>query len=686
MGSETTLDHVGRYKIIGEVGKGAMGVVYKATDPTIGRTVALKTMRVDVHGIESEEMLQRFRNEAKAAGVMNHANIVTIYDAGEQEGLFYIAMECIEGVTLHRQLADRRVIPVEDVIEYSRQVCAGLDYAHSHGVVHRDVKPANLMIEAGGTVKIMDFGIAKSGGQGLTTAGQVLGTPNYMSPEQVKGRPLDGRSDLFSFGVILYEMVTGEKPFTGQTVTTIVYKIVHEKPIPPRDLDATIHPGLSWVITKALAKSPDERFQTGAELVRALENYKAYTPSDEPVTDVPTGVWSPGDSASAAAPAAKTARKKAVAAGAPVKLPPQPQTAFTALAKRPMHAFAGFLFLALAVAAITYYRHLVAAPARQAVTPAQQQTTAPPGPTGAPSAGEPQTSQPAGSQPASGEAVPPASGTTAAAEPAGKPPEVKPITPKPRSQPVRVTSSAPVSPGAKGAPGSGELRLTSYPSGAQVQIDGWTEPIWITPFNSPSMSAGAHTVVFSKSGYLTQTQTVEVAAGRSLTVHAQLPMSVSTLSVSSDPAGAAILVDGKETGKLTPAQIAVEKGEHKIVVRKPGFADASVTTSIVEGERFDFAPKLQPGSSGGESTGSKLKSFFGGIPAGKGQVDVHTDPRGAVILVNGRPYEKKTPAKLTLDPGAYTITLKLEGYKPVQKTVTVEQGKKVPLDQTLENQ
>src|SRR5262249_9214403 len=150
----------------------------------------------------------------------------------------------------------------------------GLDYAHAHGVVHRDVKPGNIMITSRGAVKIMDFGIAKSGGS-VTSTGQVLGTPNYMSPEQVKGRPLDGRSDLFSFGVILYEMLTGEKPCVAKKAPTTIYKIENEAPIPPRDLDATIHPGLSAAVTKALAKSPDERYQSGAELVRDLENYKA---------------------------------------------------------------------------------------------------------------------------------------------------------------------------------------------------------------------------------------------------------------------------------------------------------------------------------------------------------------------------------------------------------------------------
>src|SRR5580765_264858 len=268
-----SLQTVGRYEITGELGRGAMGVVYKALDPTIGRTVALKTMRLDVHGLDAQEMVRRFQNEARAAGVLNHPNIVTIYDAGEEDGIFYIAMEFIEGTTLQEMLSEQRVLATDEVVQLTRQICRGLDYAHSNGIVHRDIKPANIMITANGTVKIMDFGIAKSGGQ-VTNTGQVLGTPNYMSPEQVKGRPLDGRSDLFGMGVILYEMLTGEKPFAGQNVTTIIYKIVNENPIAPRDLDVTVHPGLSAIVTKALAKAPDDRYQTGADMVRDLENYK----------------------------------------------------------------------------------------------------------------------------------------------------------------------------------------------------------------------------------------------------------------------------------------------------------------------------------------------------------------------------------------------------------------------------
>src|SRR3954471_3242132 len=276
----TSPQKIGRYEIQGELGRGAMGIVYRALDPTIGRTVALKTMRLDVHGADEEEILRRFKHEAKLAGVINHPNVDTIYDAGEDQRIFYIAMEFVEGVTLQTLLHQQRVIPAQLVLEVSRQICPAMDYAHKRGVIHRDIKPANIMLTSQGGAKIMDFGIAKAEG-GMTNAGQVLGTPAYMSPEQVLGKPLDGRSDLFSYGVCLYEMVTGEKPFTGQNVTTIIYKIMNEQPVPPRDLDITIHPGLSEVITKALSKDPKDRYQSGKELAHALETYKDFGSNSE---------------------------------------------------------------------------------------------------------------------------------------------------------------------------------------------------------------------------------------------------------------------------------------------------------------------------------------------------------------------------------------------------------------------
>src|SRR5437868_8010461 len=270
---------IGRYEIDGTLGKGAMGVVDKATDPNIGRTVALKTTRLDVHGSDAEELLQRFRNEARLAGVLQHPNIVTIYDADEFEGLFFIAMEFIEGQTLHQLLAKQKIIALPQVIDITRQVCAGLDAAAAQKVVHRDIKPANIMLEPSGNAKIMDFGIAKSGG-GLTSTGQVLGTPNYMSPEQVRGKPLDGRSDLFSFGAVLYEMTTGAKPFGSDNVTTIIYKIINENPRPAYAVKPAIPHTVSAIITKSLAKSPEQRYQRGADLARDLTNHATTGPHE----------------------------------------------------------------------------------------------------------------------------------------------------------------------------------------------------------------------------------------------------------------------------------------------------------------------------------------------------------------------------------------------------------------------
>src|SRR5438874_3258874 len=197
-------------------------------------------------------------------------------------------MEFIEGSTLEALLRSQRTIATRQTIEIVRQICGGLDFAHAKGIVHRDIKLGNVMLAGHGVVKITDFGIARAG-EAMTITGQVVGTPNYMSPEQVLGKPLDGRSDLFSVGVMLYEMITGERPFEGQSITTIMYKIVHETPIPPRKLDSTIHPGLSAVIEKSLAKAAEDRFPNGAELVRALENYESASVITTSTLGQPTG-------------------------------------------------------------------------------------------------------------------------------------------------------------------------------------------------------------------------------------------------------------------------------------------------------------------------------------------------------------------------------------------------------------
>src|SRR5499433_4014776 len=273
-----TVTKAGRYEKQGELGRGAMGVVYKAVDPVIGRSVAVKTIRLSAEGtgLSRQELLARFQTEARAAGLLTHPNIVVVFDAGEEDGLYYITMELVEGKSLQALLDARQSFPLPRVLRIMEQACSALQFAHDRNIVHRDIKPANLMLTPDDTVKVTDFGTAKIlqfGTVNQTT--HVMGTPSYMSPEQVKGKVVDGRSDIFSLGVLLYEMVTGEKPFPGQNITTVIYKIVNEDPVPPRSIDASIHPGVSSVVMKALAKEPEQRYQSCREMLEELRNYRA---------------------------------------------------------------------------------------------------------------------------------------------------------------------------------------------------------------------------------------------------------------------------------------------------------------------------------------------------------------------------------------------------------------------------
>ncbi|BBO22314.1 MAG: hypothetical protein AMXMBFR31_05740 [Candidatus Desulfobacillus denitrificans] len=262
---------LGKYEIRRELGQGAMGIVYEGFDPMIARRVALKTVRRDqLDRAEVEEILARFKREAQAAGRLNHPNIVQIYEYGEDDGTAFIAMEFVEGRELKDFFdADER-FPLAEVVRIMGQLLEALDYSHKNGVVHRDIKPANIILLKDGTVKVADFGIARVESSNLTQAGSVLGTPSYMSPEQFMGQTVDGRSDLFSAGVILYQFLTGEKPFTG-ALTTIMHKVLKEEPPAPSALNVQVPRPFDALVRRALAKRPDERFQNGREFAIALK-------------------------------------------------------------------------------------------------------------------------------------------------------------------------------------------------------------------------------------------------------------------------------------------------------------------------------------------------------------------------------------------------------------------------------
>lgn len=444
---------IGRYEIVEELGKGAMGSVFKARDPVMGRIVAIKTIHASaLNGEQSHEYRARFEREARASAVLAHPGIVPIFDVGEHEGAPFLVMEFVEGRTLERAMRKGERFTLDRVCEIGQQIAEALDYAHRQGVIHRDVKPANILLtsrEVYGSERprITDFGIAKLAQSELTTTGQLLGTPAFMPPEQFTGASIDGRADLFSLGVILYSMATGEQPFGGETVTAVSYKVVHTEPIPPAKLNPAIPAALETVILKCLAKNPTDRYQTGDELAQDLAALRTH-PQATLIQTVATAVTDPNATLAAApsrishpqanAPAA--AQRPLAASG---KMPSSPR-------KRQTVAAASLLALAAAGAGggwLLLHQH------RQQPAPlAQQQATAMPSSQSATPALLPVNQQavPSSSAPVASAKPSPAGPAAAKPRPANKssvvsnvsPPATSPAPP-PATKPSTATAPPP---------------------------------------------------------------------------------------------------------------------------------------------------------------------------------------------------------------------------------------------------
>ncbi len=274
--SAQSTNTLGKYQIIREIAR-SNDIVYEAIDPSINRRVALKELWLDpsLTGVQKRERIERFWREGKAAGRLSHPNIVTIYEVGRDGDRYFIAMEYLEGQTLRDVLQAGGPLPIETIKDYVLQLCSALSYAHSNGVIHRDIKPENVQILPGGHIKLTDFGIARIMGEPVITQdGQVFGTPSYMSPEQVAGKPIDARSDIFSLGVLIYEMLTGKKPFAGDSLVTITYNIMNMEPPPPPGAP----PYLAAIVRKAMAKDPEKRYQSVDELAEDLRNERCSDP------------------------------------------------------------------------------------------------------------------------------------------------------------------------------------------------------------------------------------------------------------------------------------------------------------------------------------------------------------------------------------------------------------------------
>jgi eukaryotic-like serine/threonine-protein kinase len=834
---------IGHFEILSELAKSPTGTVYKANDPESGQTIALKVIQLDAFGENAQALTKALLEESEKTKALSSPNITPVFKSGEIDGNFYAAMEYVQGNSIATMLSRKEGFSVWDLLDIGRQLSAALDHAASKNVVHYSLEPSKIMCGWDGTVKILSFGVSAVGNFAHQVNEGLPSSLHYMSPEQVQGQTMDSRSNLFSLGAMLYEMVTERKAFDRDDISSLRQGIVESTPTPPIAVNPKVHPVLSNLIMKAIAKNPAERYQSGRELLDDLEKCKESKslaakkaepakgtmaapqakaaaqskfiassgskpatptptkPAPKPAASSPSAVASsepksspaksefaiPKAAAAAAAngagtsvsrpsfeqpaaeidlsesfsapeppahmssavsdepqmqtfePAATSSSKISVdpvmaggsrsASGTsfseiselpplkevyvapappppaieqPVQQEPSKPTVFNGATNNveekpkvqprevaekaikeiktvpPKLLFyslgiAGAIILAIAVG-FTFYVHSL-----------NDDDSGAPRNTAATDSAKP-AAQPVPAQPATQPVAQAATAAPANAEPTEVEPTPVPASPAaaPKARSTR-KKAAPVAP----AVVMGQLAIDSNPQGAQVQLDGKTDPSWVTPLALSNIQPGQHTVTISKGGYSTDTRTLDVTGGNRTSTTVRLAQLMATLVVKSDPPGANIFIDGHDVGSKTPAQITVDKGSHVVLVRMMGYIDETMNAQFTLGQTFNFAPTLRSlGNADSIHTVGKMSKLFGGkgVQAGQGTLSIRTQPKGAQIAINQHIVDKNTPADVALDPGNYVIDVTLTGYAPIHKVVTVDKGGKAVIDEVMQKQ
>ncbi len=543
-----------------------MGVVYRALDPAIGRTIAIKTIRLSdlTDPAERERLRDRLFREAQSAGILSHPNIVTIYDILEEQGLAYIFMEFVNGPPLEKLLNSDPPRDKNFLLSALRQTAGALDYAHKKGIVHRDIKPANIMIHDDGTAKITDFGVARILSHQMTQAGMMMGTPSYMSPEQIEGGDVAGTADQFGLAVIAYEILTGEKPFSAEYLPTLLYKICREDFVAPQLLNPTLDPQVDAVFRRALAKKAADRFPICTEFLSSLESACRLRPDWMPL---PRGSSQTMATVATLAPAPVPPAADAPAGeGAAPVVPPLPLLRHERLDDAETHTVRNvvLVFTALiliAAGALIWYQKQYAAPPPVPVsenttsTPAAADDRNKPSPT-APSAAA--TANPPAAEPAK-PATPPVT-TPEESQDTSEPPAEAP-----RPRVTRPQVSKRTEPPASRKPVVDQIatRITTTPPGARIVLDGDAAQACVAPC-SVILTEGRHTLLARLDGYRDAYRIFEIPQEADYKI--DLDRRTGTLSVSSDPPGATIILNGQPRSQRTPAVFNLPVGSYRLQV------------------------------------------------------------------------------------------------------------------------
>jgi eukaryotic-like serine/threonine-protein kinase len=799
-----------RFEIQSELSKSETALIYKALDKETNQIVALKTQNLAPLGESAEAFVEALIAEGNKAHELGHQNLVVLYGAGEIDGQFCAAMEYIQGNSVATMLARKEGFSIWDLLDITRQVCAGLEHAASKEVAHLSLEPAKIMVQWDGMVKILGYGISHMALIGAELGKGLGRLAPYCSPEQIRGEVVDLRSNLFSLGTILYEMVAGRKAFDAEDPAALLCQIENDMPPSPSSLNSKIQPAVSALIMKALTKDSAERYQNARELLDDLEQCKdngkknaaepqkaaaspaiavdpavrttavkataaaagqggsagmatsASTPNTR-VTAQPKSerVQNPGLShdlkaaesrtprvatdpmmsgAATSAPGTSARVRSAPVMSAPVKTDPMMSAAiktdpmmsapdnsstggksFSDLAEMPplkeiVYTSSTYETVEPSAATVQIYpkkedkpriqprevagkaiKEISTVPPRLIlysilgavaiilvvavavflhVRSEDDNSTATPRPIKAP-ASTPAAPVP---PPQSVQVIETPNSTQATDEPqtqlAVRRAERRALRNNRRAAAPIITS--------------GEALIDSNPQGALFQVDGRSDPSWITPFNLSDLGPGKHIISASKAGYSSDIRSLEVVAGSKSSILLHLSAISASVTITSTPPGASVTLDGRPTGHLTPAQFAVDKGSHTILLRMQGYLDETVTADVAPAQNFRFAPALRAlGSTEDMRTVGKLNKLFGHAAenaAGMGAITIHTKPKGAQVIVNQRVLDKTSPVDIMLAPGNYVVDITMTGFKPIHKIVNLSKGDKTAIDETLERQ
>lgn len=684
-----------RLELVKELPRGSVGVVHHARNPQQNRSVALRKFEVPEWLDDVNGLLQRILAEARAASALDHPNIAKLHTCGYKDFTVFMTAEFVEGQTLKEFMAKRQP-EMGEVLQLAKQLCAALDHAHSRGVFHNFLNPTNIKILPDGTLKLLDFGLLRDKNLLTQTPTKKLENEPYLSPEQVKNKPQDRAGNIFNAATIVYQLYTARSPFHGNHLGEVDRSITDVDPHPMQMAHPRVPEAISRVVLKALSKNPGDRFGSGHQFFAALEEAAKAEPVARANTtgSMPAYQGKPGPNASQsmkAMPGPSASQTfnpvsgpnasqsfKAIPSGSPsqVMKTPTPGTIGTTYvgpgektaARGPVStanhwkvvaAVVGGLCV-IVVVALLFQRH-----------PAEEEDAAAP------------TSQAAANSPA-----PFSRQAAQAVQTTPEAQEGQATAHTGASRASKAARNAPAAPVAPPAPTEGQLTVSSMPMGATVEIEGRTGQSWKAPQTVPGLAAGTYKVTFNMPGYATETRSVQVTGGARTPLDVRMTAAKGFVTVASKPAGAAIWINGKDTGKVTPIEFLVEPGAQSIVVRKQGYLDASTELKLVAGQSVNYAPSLMVAGRTDNirlvGSGSVGK-LFGNNGAGSGmaRIEIKSEPKGAQVTINGTPLQKTTPLEVQVEAGNYDITIQKDGYKPIHESAIVGMDDRIKIDRPL---